>query len=165
MRLHFSILCMSLALAACSRDSKKDSTTKESPKVDEKSSSTDTLKATEIPPKATKVSPEAVEMAVPADSQMVERCQTAIARVSLDVMMADMPKPSQREQAVIDLARNLASESCIKEGLSVEQSTCFDSITDVKSLLAITECPAIAAKTPNWLRSYTPPKSEKEVAK
>lgn len=94
----------------------------------------------------------------PVDEALAKRCSQAIAKVSLDELMATVPngKPSPGEQAIIDGVRKQSQAACESEGLSEEQAACLDAIKDVDTLLKAGDCPAIAAKKPSWLTVPSP---------
>ena len=90
------------------------------------------------------------------DEALVQRCATAVSKVSLDEMMKSKAKPSPEEQKDINIVRKLAQAKCVAEGLTPEQAACLDAIVDVETLLLSVDCPAIAAEKPSWLRVPPP---------
>ena len=85
-------------------------------------------------------------------SELAKRCEAAARHMAAPIPVAKGDEPGEGEQRIIDVVIKMSTDSCLKEGLSREQADCILSVHTMDQLMALGECPAIAAKQPSWVR-------------
>jgi hypothetical protein len=82
-----------------------------------------------------------------------QNCERAVNHaLSLSKGPPGMPRPSEKEQELIDQIAKMSLDTCVMEGLSDAQRDC---ILATRSLLDrdFLMCPALVAKKPTWLNA------------